>query len=186
MPDLRADQDAALVARVRAGDRSAYRTLVAAHLPRVRRVCRGLVDAASADDIAQEALLRAWARLHALEQPGRFGPWLLSIARHACYDHHRRQRPVVALEADAEPAPSATPLERAEQDERAARVREAVHGLPEIYREVIELFHFAQAGYAEIAEVLGISVAGVNQRLTRGRKLLRARLGARTHEEDEA
>lgn len=98
----------------RDGDPVAVATLVRATQNDVRRLCAYLVDAQSADDLAQETYVRALAALPQYEARAPFRPWLLSIARRTCADalrrRNRRRRLVMRLHADAiETVPAAAP-----------------------------------------------------------------------------
>lgn len=176
LPASDAPSDAALVGRVRAGEPEAFRALASRHMPRLWRLCAGMVDGASADELAQEALVRAWRRLDALQQPAAFGGWLLGIGRHLCLDALRR-RPAPEPLREGLASAGGGPSDQALAGEQRERVRRAVQQLDERYRAAIELRYFAEASYDEIGSALGISFAGVNQRLTRARQRLRTLLG---------
>src|SRR3954465_8549599 len=111
-------RDAELVARVRAGDRSAFSDLYRDHAKAVHTAVRDNVhDADSAADVVQETFTRALTRLDSLRQPDRFRPWLLSIARHAAVDYRRhptRGRARSDDQSDALVATGPTPADRAE------------------------------------------------------------------------
>lgn len=177
--------DAGLVERARRGDGGAFGALARRYGARVAGLARGLAGRhGSVDDLVQEALLRAFRALPALDDPARFAGWLMQIARRSCLDQLRRTaldqgaRRFLEAEAAARPDagahPTSDPRRLAEDDEEGARVRAAVAALDEPSREVIELFYYAHASYDEIALALGLSRAGVNQRLTRARDRLRA------------
>lgn len=96
--------DAELVARVlAANDRAAFAVLVRRHQAKVRALARKLAcgDAALADDVAQEAFLRAYRGLHGYSGGARFSTWLCQIAYHAFVDQARKRPPVPTEESDA-------------------------------------------------------------------------------------
>ena len=172
------DPDAALIERVGRGEPAATRMLVAAKLPRVVALAtRMLRDPAAAEDIAQEAFVRAW-RIARTWQPGRarFDTWLHTVVLNLCRDRLRRRREVASevVPELADPAPDAeTTLIEAE---RGQGVAEAIAALPERQREAILLVHYQDLSGAEAARVLGISVEALESLLARGRRTLRARL----------
>lgn len=176
----RAKSDADLVRKSLAGDRSAFGQLVERYQRQVSAVCYAVIrDREKARDMAQEAFLAAYDALRRLREPAHFGAWLAGIARRRCiYAIRRERRAARALAVKAE-EPRAAPLgpdgELARSDEEA-RLLEAMGALGRRYREVLVLRHFEGRSYAEISELLGLSVATVEKRLTRARNKLREAL----------
>jgi len=175
--------DVQLIARLRGGDRSAFAPLAERYSQRVVCLCLGIVyNRAAAEDLTQDCFLKAWRKLPSLREPEKFAGWLFGIARNLCLDWLRKQRRgaggTVSLHDDdaAPPDPREGPRAELEQDDRAARIRQAVAQLPDKYREVIQLRYYSQACYQDIAATLQLSLAGVNQRLTRARTRLRESL----------
>jgi len=170
------DPDAALVERVGRGDAAATRLLVAAKLPRVLALAaRMLRDTAAAEDVAQEAFLRAW-RMAGAWQPGRarFDTWLHTVVLNLCRDRLRRRREVTG-ETVPEPVDPAPDGEAALlKAERGRQVAAAIAALPERQREAILLVHFQDLSGAETAAALGVSVEALESLLARGRRGLRA------------
>jgi RNA polymerase sigma-70 factor (ECF subfamily) len=138
--------------------------------------------AADLDDLVQETFVRAYRGLDRLLDAARFGAYVYSIARNLCADWLRARRPeVVSLErVDLEPGDPRTTtgaLRDAErQEERLVALRAAVGHLPEALREAVLLFYFEQRSYADMADLLGVTEAAINQRLTRARQRLREHL----------
>ncbi|MEO1000201.1 MAG: RNA polymerase sigma factor [Pseudomonadota bacterium] len=172
------ESDARLLARYAAGDQAAARALVALHGPRVYALARRLLgDAAEAEDVAQEALLRLW-RIAPDWRPGeaRISTWLYRVATNLATDRLRRRRGV-GLDAAPEPADEAPAvLDGLAAGERVAAIRRAVADLPERQRLAIELRHFEELGNPEIAEIMETSVEAVESLLARGRRRLAAAL----------
>ena len=134
-------------------------------------------NAADAGDLVQEAFMRAWQRLDSLDDPSRFGHWLGRMVRNLAIDLRRRRRPG-ALDPDidvADPAPAASPLETREQQ---GRVETALAALDEVSRACVTLRYYEGLSSKEIAELLNLSPAAVDMRLSRARNLLRDRLVA--------
>jgi RNA polymerase sigma-70 factor (ECF subfamily) len=168
--------DAELVRKSLAGDRAAFGELAERYARPIAALTYALIrDREKARDMAQEALLEAYEALRSLREPAKFGGWLSGIARRRCiYAIRRERRAARAEERPPEPSGPAAELGRSDEE---ARLLEALGGLGRRYREVLVLRHFEGKSYAEIAELLAISVASVEKRLTRARTRLRELLG---------
>ncbi len=169
------DPDAELVARMGQGDEAAFRLLIDRKLPRLHALAQRLLGGAGeADDVAQEALLRAW-RQAPRWQPGaaRFDTWLHRVALNLCTDIQRKRREVVMAEPPdrADPAPLAD--QAMQSEETARRVQQALARLPPRQREAIVLQTYQDLSNVEIAAVLEISVEALESLLSRGRRMLR-------------
>lgn len=174
--------DGELVRRALAGDRGAFGELVG----RYERIVGVLAfqkvgNHADAEDVAQEAFLKAYAALAELEDRERFGSWLYGIAVHASIDHLRRRArrgPAVPIDAGVAEAIPARPDAEADPGTRdeAARVVEAVGELPDKYRIVLTLRYQKLMSYQEIAEHLGEPPGTISNRIHRAAGMLRERL----------
>ena len=186
--------DRQLVAIALRGDPEAYGELVRRHQSAVYNVAYRLVgDRQEALDLAQEAFVRAYHALASFDQRRPFGPWINRIAANVALSWLQRRRvPTVPL--TGHPAPAAGTAEAAGRTppdysaepervylavERQARVRAAILALPPHYRAVIELRHFQDLSYEEIAATLAIPLSDVKSHLFRARRLLRQSLEAR-------
>jgi RNA polymerase sigma-70 factor, ECF subfamily len=182
----RGARDAELVRRSLNGDRAAFGELAEHYARQVAAVTYAMVrEREKARDLAQEAFLEAYGALRSLREVARFGAWLVGIARRRCIYHIRRERRRArALAARAEVPREAplTPAGEMVRSDEEARLLEALGGLGRRYREVLVLRHFEGKSYAEIAELLEISVATVEKRLTRARSKLREMLKDRSEE----
>lgn len=179
--------DGELVRQTLAGRLAAYAELAERWSARVLAICRAQVGRCGmAEDLAQETLLRGLTALSSLSDQEKFGPWLRGIAVRACLDWRKAkqsgQRPFSSL---ATPAGEFDPPDHDESAEAVAvrreeceRLRAAVDELPVAYRETLLLYYCERVTYQELAELLGISRATINLRLTKARALLRERLGA--------
>ena len=133
-----------------------------------------------AEDIVQDAFLRALRSFHTFV-PGRDArPWLLAIVRNLFRSWQRERRPHEAIELheDAQAADAAwsDPEAMLIKDATSQRVREAVEQLPVEYREVIVLRELEELSYKEIAQILAVPLGTVMSRLSRGRTELYLRL----------
>jgi len=175
---LDSDPDEALLAAVAQGDPAAVRALAARKLPRLLALAgRMLGEAAEAEDVAQEAMIRAWRQAPAWK-PGvaRFDTWLHRVALNLCYDRLRRRREIVTdsppERADDGPAPDRG-LEAADVGRRVAA---AMGALPDRQREAVALCHYQDLTNIEAAAIMGVSIEALESLLSRGRRALRAAL----------
>ena len=174
-----AQQDeAALVARVVAGDRAAFGILVERYAGVARRVARAALGSAEdADDAAQDAMLSALLKLNQYDPRRPFGPWLLRIVANAATDRRRRRtvrrtEPLdVGLTAGG-PRPDTTMERRA----LGERLRQALAELPERRRIAVVLFDVEGYSHAEIAAMLGLPEGTVRSEVFHARRRLRVLL----------
>jgi RNA polymerase sigma-70 factor (ECF subfamily) len=178
--------DGELVRQAWAGRAAGYEELVRRWAGRITALCHARVRRAdAAEDLAQETLLRGYRALHSLADPDKFGAWLCGIAVRACLDwfkaKERSQVVFSALGAGIDPAEVLSrPGDNGEAgvdhaDETRALLAE-VEALPEAQRTVILLYYYNEMTYREMAEMLGVSPATINARLTQARAMLRERL----------
>ena len=177
--------DGELVRRARDGETSAFGQLARRWSARVLAVCHARVPRRDvAEDLAQEALLRGMQGLATLRIPDQFGPWLRGIAVNVCLDWRRANaRHEVSLSAmshngDApQISASTTSLdEQVARHDEASQVQVQIQALPEDLREILLLRYYDDMTYDQLADVLGVSRATVNSRLSKARDLLRRRL----------
>ena len=172
-----------LVERARRKDAQAFTTLIRLYERVALSVAFGVVgDSAAAGDITQDAFLRAWERLGDLREPERFGTWLCGIVRNLAVDAIRRRRPTEPL-AGQEPASmerwTHDPVDEAGRRERHARVAAAIEALDEVSRPVVVLRYYEGLSSKQIGELLEVTPAAVDMRLSRARKQLRVLLEER-------
>jgi RNA polymerase sigma-70 factor (ECF subfamily) len=148
-----------------------------AHVGTVWRYAMRLARRADlAEDLTQEALLRAWRGRHQLRDPQLVRVWLLRIATNVWTDHLRqsRFRPHALAAEPACPRPPAAV--RSEREEQVDRALAAMDELPPRQRQVIYLATCEGLSHAEVAEVLGIDTAAVKASLSLARREMRRRL----------
>jgi RNA polymerase sigma-70 factor (ECF subfamily) len=173
--------DPALLARLRAGDASAFEAMVTAYQHRVFGVAlRMLGSRAEAEDIAQETFLRAHRALGEFRGEARLGTWLYAIASRLCLNRLASgERRYVRGDEDAMlrfPAQGPDAAAALERTELAAALHDAIAALPEDRRLVVILRDLEGLAYEEIAEVLGVELNTVRSRLHRARLDLKAKL----------
>jgi RNA polymerase sigma-70 factor (ECF subfamily) len=165
-----------LIARARRGDPSAFEEIVRLYQRRVYGVALRIVRAHDvADDVTQEAFLRAWRSLDRFDLERPFGPWVCRIAANLAVNHVRspRAREEGLPDGHAETRSSAPGPLGALLDAEGARVLETAMGqLPQEQRAVLVLRVVEDLSYAEIAQTLGISPGTVMSRLFRARERL--------------
>lgn len=173
---MAAEEDLADVERVLAGEAAAFENIVRRWQgPLVNLAWRFCRDRGRAEDMAQEAFLRAYRALGSWRRDAAFSSWLFALATNL-YRTELRRIPVNMLplrEATDLKGPPAPGLE-AEHRDRA--VRAAVFALPAKYREVMILFYFHEMSVEQAARSLGLPEGTVKARLSRGRDILRGKL----------
>jgi len=176
--------DDALLALYARGDAAAARALTARLTPRAfAQAQRLLGDAAEAEDVAQEAMLRLW-RMAPKWQAGRaqVTTWLYRVVANLCTDRLRRRR-TTALDDGPEPLDDALTAEaRITGAARMAALDDALAALPERQRQAVVLRHLDGLGNPEIAEIMDITTEAVESLTARGKRALRAALGPRKSE----
>jgi RNA polymerase sigma-70 factor (ECF subfamily) len=175
-PDL-ADPDLEEVTRVLAGDVAAFDGIVRRWQgPLVNMAWRYCRDRGRAEEMAQEAFVRAWRGLAAWRHESSFSTWLFAVAANVFRSELKRFPTVnLPLEEIAEPSRPAGQLTELEQKSRHELVRRAVLALPPRYREPVILFYFHEKDVAAAAQTMGLPEGTVKARLARARALLRRR-----------
>jgi RNA polymerase sigma factor (sigma-70 family) len=174
-------EDADLVERARAGDLAAFEVLVARHQSVALRVAYAIVPM-DAEDVVQEAFVKAHAALPRFRSGAPFRPWVLRIvtneARNQLRRHARQAQLALREVARRGPAGTTTPESAAIDEEQRRLLAHAISGLVPGDREVIALRWFAGLNEAEMAEVLDCRPGTVKSRLSRALGRLRAALPA--------
>jgi RNA polymerase sigma-70 factor, ECF subfamily len=177
-----AASEAALIDRARAGDRSAFEELVRRHADRLYAVVRRFVSSADeAEEVTQEAFLRAWRGIDRFEGRARFFTWLYRIGINEAKRRAERQPRVPVLSLDDEPVPEApdwseAPEARLGQRELLSALEAAVRALPSEYRAPLVLRDIEGLSTREAAEVMGLGEAAFKSRLHRARLAVRRAL----------
>jgi RNA polymerase sigma-70 factor, ECF subfamily len=184
-------QEASLVALLRAGDPGAFETLVRTYMPMMLRVARRFMHSEEdARDAVQDAFVSAFRSIGRFESSARLSTWLHRIVVNACLMRLRTQRrhPEEDIE-DYLPrfAEDGHPFQRSEMWTETAQsilerteltgiVRNAIDQLPDTYREVVLLRDIEELSTDEAAETLGVTSNAVKIRLHRARQALRTLL----------
>ncbi len=171
--------EADLVREVLAGKTNAYAVLARRWGARIMAVCHARVRSPeAAEDLTQETLLRGFRALATIREPHKFGAWICGIAKCICLDWLKaKERSQVSSSdlGDVQHEVDENGPERGRADGVEQLVAE-VESLPDDYREVVMLYYYGDLTYRDLADMLGVSAATVNARLTKARAMLRQRL----------
>ena len=184
------DPDAALMLRVKRGDRAAFATLVEKYQqPVMNFVRRTLRDETEAEDLAQNVFLQVYKSASRYVSTAKFSTWLFTIARNLCLNEIRRRsrHPTESLDA-THPESEDQPLHQFEdkktasapesllQRELEGKIAQALAELPENQRTALLLCRQDELSYEEIAEVLDCSLSATKSLIHRGRETLKEKL----------
>jgi RNA polymerase sigma-70 factor (ECF subfamily) len=171
--------EANVIAAVKGGDTASYDYLVSKYMKRVVSIAWGIVrNAADAEDLAQEAFVKAFQNIGRFRSGEPFGPWIYRIVTNLALDlvkHRARFR--------HEELSDAAPAERRDRadlpaaaNELARRIDRAIESLPEMQRVVARLFLVEQFEHSEIAAMTGLSEGTIRSHLSLGRAKLKQQL----------
>lgn len=178
MDDLAPRDERLLIARAKRGDTAAFEALVNHHAQLVYNLAlRTLQNQQEAEDVAQEAFVRAWRGLPRFREQARFQTWLYRIVTNLCYNRLPRLR----RELEALPQDEVDSLPDTQQGVETAvishqqqqQLQQAIDHLPESYRMLITLRHLQQMSYDEIAAVMDMPLGTVKTGIFRARRQLR-------------
>jgi RNA polymerase sigma-70 factor (ECF subfamily) len=172
-----ATEDLADVERVLAGDTTAFAGIVRRwQSPLVNMAWRYCRDRGRAEELAQEAFLRAWRGLAQWRRESSFSTWLFALAANV-FRSELKRFPAVNLPLEAAPEPSGPASQHHMLAEKSSQdvVRRAVLALPLRYREPVILFYFHEMDLAAAAQTMRLPEGTLKARLSRARALLRRR-----------
>ena len=177
-----------VVKRAQKGDRLAFAELVELYKDKLYNMAyRMMGNAQEAEDVAQEAFLRAYKNLDSYNAKHKFSTWIYRIATNLCIDKMRKKKPDYSLDAEVDGIVGAdmytriasserTPEEEYVRAETQTEVQAAIESLPENYRAAVVLKYMHDMSLQEIADILEVPVSTVKTRIHRGREALRASL----------
>ncbi len=187
--DPSGEQDAEAVARILAGDTSAYDQLIDKYQRRAVSVAyRLLGNLNDAMDVCQEAYLRAYRSLESLQEKHRFGAWLMRIVSNLSLNYRRGRRTQISLSVhDDDSSPAEMQLadegrrevsgaDALQSRELGSEIEKAVDSLPPQQRLALILFAIEQRPQKEVAEIMECSVEMVKWNVFQARKALKAKL----------
>lgn len=181
MSPLATLEDSALIQLALEGQTECFTVLTNRHLPAVKRcICAMVPNAHDREDLLQEALLKVWRHLSSFRSQSSFRTWMTRVAINEVRQSYRRARcrPICNGFDDlsAFTFPEESPLQSLTRTEVVQKVRSAVAGLPDKYKQVLILREFEELDARKVALLLRASVPAVKTRLFRARLMLLAAL----------
>lgn len=183
--------DRTLVERILGGDRDLFTTLVSRYEKRlINYVYRITHRYEEAHDLAQEIFVKVYLALDRYDPKYQFSTWLFRIAQNSAIDALRKKSisevPLARQSSDEEPQgkerefadDGISPYRALKNKQLSAAIDNAVERLPADYRELIQLRHFAELSYEEIASMKKLPLGTVKNKLFRARNLLKESLGS--------
>ncbi|WP_064091704.1 RNA polymerase sigma factor SigW [Rossellomorea aquimaris] len=176
------------IKQVLKGDQNAFAELVELYKDKVFQICfRMIGNRHEAEDISQEAFIRAYINIETFNQNRKFSTWLFRIATNLCIDRIRKKKPDYYLDAEVAGTEGLTmysqvaadvqlPEDEVENLELQETIQTEISKLPEKYRSVIVLKYIEELPLQEISEILDLPLGTVKTRVHRGREALRKQL----------
>ncbi|WP_338471376.1 RNA polymerase sigma factor SigW [Niallia sp. XMNu-256] len=176
------------IKQVLKGDQNAFGEIVEMYKDKVYQISyRMLGNRHEAEDIAQEAFLRAYVNIQSYNTEYKFSTWLYRITTNLCIDRIRKKKPSYYLDAEVSgteglnmysqiPSTTRLPEDDVESLELQDTIQKEIMKLPEKYRSVIVLKYIEELSLKEISEILDMPLGTVKTRIHRGREALRKRL----------
>jgi len=173
--------ESALIQRVQKGDLDAYGEIVREYQGSVFNVClRVLGNIQEAEDLTQEAFLRAYRNISQYDPSRPFGPWMRVLAANLCYNHLKKARLVRVPLEDERGLPNQNPQRGPENfleiSQEHQELYQKIWELPENQRVALELYHFQGLSYQEMAREMNIPLNTVRSHLYRARQKLASAL----------
>jgi RNA polymerase sigma-70 factor, ECF subfamily len=176
------------IKQVKKGDQNAFAEIVELYKDKVYQLCyRMLGNPHEAEDIAQEAFIRAYTNIQSYDSNKKFSTWLYRIATNLSIDRIRKKKPDYYLDAEVAGGEGLTlysqvaadvtlPEEEVQYVELQEIIQEEILKLPDKYRSVIVLKYIEELSLKEISEILDLPINTVKTRIHRGREALRKQL----------
>ena len=188
MENDRRQEDKRLIERALSGDENAFKTLLEKYRNLVFSIMLKMVrNKQEAEDLTQEAFMKAFASLSSFNEEFAFSTWLMKIASNNCIDFLRKKKlktysihePIQYKDEkieidipDQDPSPERTLI----QSERSRLIEETINELPERYRYVIILRHKEEKSYEEISEIMNLPLGTVKAQIFRALEILNKKL----------
>ncbi|MFD1850091.1 RNA polymerase sigma factor SigW [Oceanobacillus bengalensis] len=176
------------IKQVKKGDQAAYSDIVGFYQNKIYQHCyRMLGNAHEAEDMAQEAFIRAYVNIDSFDDRRKFSTWLYRIATNLSIDRIRKRKPDYFLDAEVKgtdgldmysqiSTEDRSPVEEVENLELKRYIHNEISQLPPKYRSIIILRYLEEFSLQEISDILDIPLGTVKTRIHRGREALRKRL----------
>jgi RNA polymerase sigma-70 factor (ECF subfamily) len=158
------------------GDREAFEMIIRTHSRTLFAIAYGILqNREEAEDVVQDALVKAWKTRWRVRDPEKFPAWLATIARHRAHDIFRKRRTVplsTTIDEVIEPSSTAEP----NGSELDQQLRSALAALPELHRAALTLRYFEEMDYQSIENILGLSNGALRGILGRALASMRKQL----------
>lgn len=176
------------IKQVKKGDQSSFEDIVSYFQNKIYQHCyRMLGNTHEAEDIAQEAFIRAYMNIDSFDNRRKFSTWLYRIATNLTIDRLRKRKPDYFLDAEVKgtegldmysrlASQDRSPGEEVESLELQRYIQHEISGLPPKYRSIITLRYLEEFSLQEISDILDIPLGTVKTRIHRGREALRKKL----------
>lgn len=176
------------IKQVKKGDQSAFEDVVTIFQHRIYQHCYRMIgNKHEAEELAQEAFIRAYMNIHSFDHERKFSTWLYRIATNVTIDRLRKRKPDYYLDAELPrsegltmyatlPSGESLPDDEVERFELQQYIHNEIASLSPIYRTIIMLRYLEEFSLKEISEILDIPLGTVKTRIYRGRELLRKKL----------
>ncbi len=178
------ENDSELIKKAKHGDAKAYEGLLKKYKNSVYNLVYRMVrDVQEAEDLTQEAFIKAFNSLTSFNEEYAFSTWLYKIATNNCIDFFRKRKlqtysldkPIQYKDSEIQheiPDPELSPEKTILAQERSHIIQDAIETLPEKYYTAIVLRHTEEKSYEEIAEILDLPLGTVKARIFRAREML--------------
>lgn len=186
--DEKRAEDRRLIRLARGGDQKAFEALLKKYRNLVYHVMMKMVrNPQEAEDLSQEAFIKAFKALASFNEEFAFSTWLMKIATNNCIDYLRKKKlktysidePIKYKDEQVQmelPAADPSPERQLLNSERSVLIEEAIQSLPPRYRHVIVLRHQEEKSYEDIAEILKLPLGTVKARIFRAREMLNKKI----------
>lgn len=176
------------IKQVKKGDQAAFEDVVKIFQNRIYHHCfRMIGNAYEAEDLAQEAFIRAYMNISSFDHHRKFSTWLYRIATNLTIDRLRKRKPDYYLDAEIKGTEGLNmysqlqtnerlPEEEVESLELQNHIHQEIASLPPLYRSIIILRYLEEFSLKEISEIMDIPLGTVKTRIHRGREALRKKL----------
>lgn len=176
------------IKQVKKGDQAAFEDVVKIFQNRIYHHCFRMVgNAYEAEDLAQEAFIRAYMNISSFDHHRKFSTWLYRIATNLTIDRLRKRKPDYYLDAEIKGTEGLNMYSQLESNERLPEeeveslelqnyIHQEIASLPPLYRSIIILRYIEEFSLKEISEIMDIPLGTVKTRIHRGREALRKKL----------
>jgi RNA polymerase sigma factor (sigma-70 family) len=166
-----------LINRSQAGDRKAQHELYNLYVESMYNVCRRMMgNQEDARDMLQESFIQAFTRLHTLKKEELFPAWLKRIVVNQCLNQLRKTRDFKGMISEKVEIPGEEQEQMEAKDLQVARIKQAMDGISEGCRTVLNLYVFEGYDHQEIAKILGISESASKAQYSKAKSKIRALL----------